>query len=219
MWGRQQARAISGHRATYDPLLVFSRDLRPRYLDGKPADLAWLEQREAELGISIQRMLASERHQLAGKTYGQLMRMAEVALREIGDALDRIKPDFILSEDISCFHSYAHFALACERGIPFWSITTARVAGPDLHLLRRLSTQRARRRALSTVVRARAVAGRARNSERLRHDVPRAPSQAQRNGGPREARRHRRRRRPALRSRRRVTSATAATPPCARPSR
>ncbi len=129
VWGRQQARTVAGHVAAYDPLLVFTRDFLPQYMDGKPADLAWLEKREAELGISVQRMLAAERHQLAGKTHAQVMRMAEVALRETAAALDRIKPDFVLSEDISCFHSYVHFVLARERGIPFWSITTARVPG------------------------------------------------------------------------------------------
>ena len=129
VWGKQQARAISGHGVTYDPLLVFTRDLLPQVMDGQPADLAWLDRRERELGVSVQRMLHSERHLLAGKSFDQIMRMAEVAMRVIGDALDRIRPDFLLSEDISCFHSWLHFALARERGIPFWAVTTARIAG------------------------------------------------------------------------------------------
>jgi len=126
-WSPYQARKISGRGVTYEPVVAFTRDLLPACNDGASADVAWLQQRERELGVSLQRMLASERHLLKGRTFGQIMRMAEVALREIAAALDRIKPDFIFSEDVSCFHSYAHFVLARERGIPFWCIGTGRL--------------------------------------------------------------------------------------------
>jgi len=127
VWGRQQARALEDRGINYDPLVVFSRDLLPRCSDGKSADLTWLEQRERELGVSIQRMLASERHLLAKRSFDQIMRMAEVALREIAATYDRVRPDFVFTEDISCFHSYVHFLLARERGIPFWCIGSARL--------------------------------------------------------------------------------------------
>lgn len=126
-WGKQQENAFAGGGIDYDPLVVYSRDLLPQCNDGTKADLAWLERRERELGLSISRMLASERHLLEGRTYDQIMRMAEVGLREIEAAYERAKPDFIFTEDISCFHSYAHFAIARERGIPFWCIGSARV--------------------------------------------------------------------------------------------
>lgn len=127
VWGRQQARALSNRGITYDPLLIFSRHILPLCNDKTPADLGWLARREQELGVSIQRMLASERHLLANRNFDQIMRMAEVALREIAAAYDRARPDFVFSEDISCFHSYAHFVLARERGIPFWCIGSARL--------------------------------------------------------------------------------------------
>lgn len=127
VWGKQQARAIAGGGGAYDPLVVFTRDLLPRANDGAPADLAWLARRERELGVSIQRMLAAERHLLAGRTHAQIMRLAEVALREIAAAYDRARPDFVFSEDVACFHSYAHFVLARERGIPFYCIGSARL--------------------------------------------------------------------------------------------
>ncbi|HEX5058049.1 MAG TPA: hypothetical protein VFV99_01760 [Kofleriaceae bacterium] len=126
-WSPYQLRKISGRGIDYDSSLVFTRDMLPACDDGKPADLAWLQKRERELGVSIQRMLASERHLLAGRNFDQLMRLAEVALREIGAAFDRVQPDFIFSEDVSCFHSYAHWVLARERGIPFWCIGTGRL--------------------------------------------------------------------------------------------
>lgn len=126
-WGTQQVEAISNRGIDYDPLVVFSRDLLPFCDDGKAPDIAWLERRERELGVSITRMIASERHLLAGRTYEQIQRMAEVALREIGAAYDRARPDFVFSEDVSCFHSYVHFVLARERGIPFWAIGRGRL--------------------------------------------------------------------------------------------
>lgn len=126
-WSRHQAKAIAGCGVTIDPMVVFTRDLLPGADDGKPPDLAWLEQRERELGISIQRMLSAERHLLQGRTYEQIMRMAEVALREIAAAYDRIRPDFVLADDVSCFHSYVHYVLARERGIPYWRVSSGRL--------------------------------------------------------------------------------------------
>lgn len=125
-WGKAQAGALANRGIDYSPLVVFTQDLLPKYGDAPP-DLAWLQQRERELGISIQRMISAERHLLAGRTWEQIMRMAEVALREIAATYDRVRPDFVFSEDISCFHSYVHYVLAKERGIPFWCITSARL--------------------------------------------------------------------------------------------
>jgi hypothetical protein len=126
VWGTYQENALLGRGVPYRDLVVFTRDLLPKY-DDAPPDLAWLARRERELGISIQRMLEAERHLLAGRSFEQIMRLAEVGLREIAAALDRTKPDFLFSEDVSCFHSYAHFALARERGIKFWAITSGRL--------------------------------------------------------------------------------------------
>lgn len=125
VWGQQQARAIG---EGYDPLAIFTRDFLPQCDDGNAPDLDWLARRESELGVSIQRMLAAERHLLAGRNFDQIMRMAEVGLRQIAETYERAQPDFIFSEDVSCFHSYAHFVVARERGIPFWSIGSGRLA-------------------------------------------------------------------------------------------
>lgn len=127
VWGEQQKKAIAGHGVEYDPLLVYTRDLAPAADDGAPADIEWIRKREHELGISLQRMLTSDRHLLKGRTHAQIMRLAEVSLREIAAAYDRARPEFVFSEDISCFHSYLHFAIARERGIKFWCITSARL--------------------------------------------------------------------------------------------
>jgi hypothetical protein len=127
VWSTPQARYLADRGVPYSDLMVWTRDLKPQVDDGRTPDLAWLAKRERELGVSIERMLLSERHLVAGKTYEQIMRMAEVALREIAAALDRTKPDFIFSEDVSCFHSYVHFVLARERGIKFWAIGNGRL--------------------------------------------------------------------------------------------
>jgi len=125
VWSKRQEDAIVNRGVPYRDLVVFTRDLLPLYK--QPPDLAWLAKRERELGVSIQRMLASERHLLDGRSFDQIMRLAEVGLRAIGDALDRTKPDVLVSEDVSCFHSYAHFVLARERGLKFWAITSGRL--------------------------------------------------------------------------------------------
>jgi len=127
VWSQKQKRDISDGSPTYDPLVVFTRDILPQGDDGARPDLAWLEKRERELGVSIQRMLASERHLLAGRSYEQLLRLTEVAMREIAAAYDRFQPDFILSEDVSCLHSYLHMVLARERGIRFWAVGSGRL--------------------------------------------------------------------------------------------
>jgi hypothetical protein len=126
-WGHQQAEAISNRGIAYDPMLVFSRDLLPLCDDGTPPDVGWLERRERELGVSLARMIAAERHLLKGRTYTQIQRMVEVALKQIGAALDRARPDFLYSEDVSCLHSLIHYALAQERGIKFYRISTGRI--------------------------------------------------------------------------------------------
>jgi hypothetical protein len=127
VWGEQQARMLRGRGIDYDPLVVFTRDLLPSCDDGATPDVAWLQRRERELGVSIQRMFASERHLLAHRDATALLRLAEVALREVAAAYDRIRPDFVFSEDVSCFFSYVHFVLARERNIPFWSISSGRL--------------------------------------------------------------------------------------------
>jgi hypothetical protein len=127
VWGEHQVKALAGHGIDYDPLVVFTRDVLPACNDGAPPDLAWIRRREHELGISIQRMLTADRHLLDGRTHDEIMRMVEVSLRAIADAYDRARPSFVFSEDISCFHSYLHFAIARERGIKFWSISSARL--------------------------------------------------------------------------------------------
>ena len=126
-WGIQQVEAISNRGIEYDSMLVFSRDLLPECDDGTPPDVTWVERRERELGVSITRMLTAERHLLASRTFTQIQRMAEVALRKIAAAYEATKPDFVFSEDVSCFHSYVHFVLAKERGIPFWCVGTGRL--------------------------------------------------------------------------------------------
>jgi len=127
LWSDEQRKTIEGHGVKFDPLLVFSRDMLSACNDGQTPDLAWIRQREVELGISLQRMITAERHLLKGRSYTQIMRMVEVALRSIAEAYDRAKPDFVFSEDISCLHSYLHFAIARERRIKFWCITSGRL--------------------------------------------------------------------------------------------
>lgn len=127
VWSEHQARAIRESGVHHDSVLVFSRDVLADADDGTPPDLDWLALRERELGVSIHRMIFAERHLVSGRTYEQVMRLVEVALRRIEHALREARPDFVFTEDVSCFHSYAHWAIARQLGIPFWSIGSARL--------------------------------------------------------------------------------------------
>jgi hypothetical protein len=127
VWGKQQEERLQGRGINYDPLVVFTRDWLPRIDEARPPDLEWLALRERQLGISIQRMLAAERHLTNGRSFEEIMHMVEVVLREVAATYDRVQPDFVLCTDIACLISYAHFAVARERGIPFWCVGAGRL--------------------------------------------------------------------------------------------
>ncbi|MEC7520535.1 MAG: hypothetical protein VYE22_11750 [Myxococcota bacterium] len=127
-WGRHVLKTIDASDVPYQraEIVSFTRDIVPRLAEG-PVDYAFLERRERELGISLRRAIAAERHLLEGRTYEQVLRLVQVGLEVIGDALDRIQPDYIFTEDISCLMSTLHWALARERDIPFWCVGSARL--------------------------------------------------------------------------------------------
>ncbi|MCC6217539.1 MAG: hypothetical protein IT376_21960 [Polyangiaceae bacterium] len=125
-WGTWQQRFLAAGPVRFDPLVVFTRDVLPRAARDEP-DLGFLEAREREYGISLARMVHAERHLLAGRSWRQVMRLAEVLIREFEAALQSARPDFVFTEDISCLSSYLCFAEARRQGIPFWCVGSARL--------------------------------------------------------------------------------------------
>lgn len=127
-WGKHVLRTIESSDVPYDRanITTFTTDILPRLEHGE-VDHAFLARRERELGLSLRRAIAAERHLLQGRTYEEVLRLVQVGLEVIGDALDAARPDYIFTEDISCLMSTLHWALARERGIPFWCIGSARL--------------------------------------------------------------------------------------------
>ncbi|MEM7437188.1 MAG: hypothetical protein AAF436_18680 [Myxococcota bacterium] len=125
LWGVDQLPMIDAGQ--YEPLLVFSRDIRPT-LD-RPPDLDVLRAKERRYGVSFNRLIYSERHLLEGRNFEQRLRLVEALFRAVEDAYDRCEPDFILTEDVSCLSSYVHWVVATHRGIPFHSIAQGVLPG------------------------------------------------------------------------------------------
>jgi len=125
LWGTDQLPSISPER--YESLLLFSRDVRPK-LDAEP-NLEVLREKEQTYDISLNRLLYSDRHLLEGRTFEGRLRLLEVLFRTIEAAYDEQRPDFILSEDVSCLTSYVHWVVAKHRGIPFLSVAQGILRG------------------------------------------------------------------------------------------
>ncbi|MEQ9079379.1 MAG: hypothetical protein RLP09_36305 [Sandaracinaceae bacterium] len=127
-WGKHVLRTIESSDVPYDRehITTFTSDVLPQLELGE-VDYAFLARRERELGLSLRRAIAAERHLLEGRTYEEVLRLVQVGLEVIGAALDDAQPDFIFTEDLSCLMSTLHWALARERGIPFWCIGSARL--------------------------------------------------------------------------------------------
>ncbi len=128
VWGHDQGSFLADGDIDYDPLVVFTRDvLEPS--QGAAPDLDFLRKREERYGVSIHRMIWSERHLLEGRSYEQVLALTEQAFRVVEDAFERFEPSFLFSEDVGCLMSYVHYAVAKGLGVPFWRIGSARMKG------------------------------------------------------------------------------------------
>lgn len=122
VWGEQQADVLRAGGHGYDPLVVFSRDVLPR-VTGSP-DLDYLREREQRYGFSLNRVLLSERHQLAGRAFEERLRLLEILMKTLEAVLlsPVSRPDVVLTEDVSCMVSYLHWLIAVRNGIRFISL-------------------------------------------------------------------------------------------------
>jgi hypothetical protein len=125
VWGRDQERGLSGSSVDYDPLILFSRDIKSRVENGEP-DLAYLRAKEEQSGISIQRMIAAERH-LQTLPYDRLLRLIELLYRRLETLFEDDAPDFVFTESVSCLTSYVYLSLARIYDVPFWQAMSARM--------------------------------------------------------------------------------------------
>ncbi len=128
VWGEDQLVLLRDKSIDYEPLLVFTRDVLAKAGDA-PVDLQYLREREARYGVSLHRLMWSERHLLANRSYEDVLRLVERTFRVVEAAFEHFKPDLMFSEDVSCMTSYIHYAVAKGMGIPFWRVGSARVPG------------------------------------------------------------------------------------------
>lgn len=126
VWGAHQRQWLSSRPRRYSPLHVFSETLLQSAKTGR-ADLKLLSEREAEYGISLHRMVFSERHLLARMDHSQILALMTAAIRMLDAHFSRNRPDFVFTEDVSCLLSYLHFAEARRHGIPYWIAGSARL--------------------------------------------------------------------------------------------
>lgn len=133
-WGRDQAAFLEESTIKYAPFVVFSRDVLPRI--PKAPDLAYLAGCETRYGVPIHRLIAAERHLIAGRSYDEVLCLVETIFRTVETTFDEAKPDFIFSENVACLTSYIHHIVARQRGIPFWSIAQSRLRNRPLIVYR-----------------------------------------------------------------------------------
>jgi hypothetical protein len=120
VWGADQQQILAERGIAYEPLVVFSRDILPRA--STTPDLAYLEAVEAKYGVPINTVIFAERHLLSGRSFDEILGLVEVTFRVIEETLSRVRPDCIVTEDVSCLTSYVYWAVARGLGIPFHSI-------------------------------------------------------------------------------------------------
>lgn len=121
VWGEDQHCYLEKSDIRYRPLQVFTRDILLEARKCKP-DLDYLYQCEKQYGVSLNRMIFSERHLLRGRGFEEVLRLVEVTFRLVERTYQEIKPDWIFSEDISCLTSYIHWVVAQGMRIPFYII-------------------------------------------------------------------------------------------------
>ena len=129
VWGDDQADFLRSTGAPYDPLHVFSRDVLASLGAAPPADMDYLRERERRYGVPLHRMIWSERHLLKGRSYAEVLQLAEAIFRLVEQSFDAQRPDCVFSEDVSGLTSYIHYVVSRDRGIPFWRISSARMPG------------------------------------------------------------------------------------------
>jgi hypothetical protein len=128
VWGQDQASFLASGDVDYDPLVIFTRDVLEPSENSAP-DIDFLRDREERYGVSIHRMIWSERNLLEGRSYERVLALTEQLFRVVEAALERFQPSFLFSEDVGCLTSYVHYAVARGLGIPFWRIGSARMPG------------------------------------------------------------------------------------------
>jgi len=108
--------------------VVALTDALRTYGDRDP-DLPFLKSREALYGDpNLYIMIAGCRF-VSEFEHRRALQVLEVCLRVVEDLYDRHRPDAVISDGVACTLSYAQYAVARARGIPFFVVAPARMNG------------------------------------------------------------------------------------------
>ncbi|MSR78477.1 MAG: hypothetical protein EXS63_09710 [Candidatus Omnitrophica bacterium] len=107
-------------------LFIYS-DFLKQHKIGAPADLAFLKQKEPDLGFpNLTSYIACDR--LVSKLpYQKALRILELCIRFVEESLDQAQPDLIIMDDVCCMLSYLIYKIGKKRNIPVWSIGTLKL--------------------------------------------------------------------------------------------
>jgi len=120
-YGQISAKRLLKHDQTWREIPIFTDYLREKGWS-KPFDLAFLEQKEKELGIpNLPFYISSDRY-ISKLSYPKAMRALELCIRFVEEALERQKPDLIIMDDVCCMLSYLIYKIGKKRGVPVWSL-------------------------------------------------------------------------------------------------
>jgi hypothetical protein len=123
-WGEDQERLLS-QEVHYDPLIVFTRDILPHATG--PVDVEYLRAMARGAPVPLTQMIFAERHLLRGRSYNDVLKLAEVIFRTFDLELSAFSPDWILAEDVSCLASYILYTVAAAKGIPIYYLGYGRI--------------------------------------------------------------------------------------------
>lgn len=126
VWGARSANLLRRKGMDVEKLLVLSQVFSR--LPEEP-DYEFLRAYEdfAE-GVPMPLVVAADRV-ICGRPYQEGMAHVEAVLRAVESAFDRYSPDVLLTDDISCIPSYAHYLVAKRRGIPVVILGGSRLPG------------------------------------------------------------------------------------------
>lgn len=113
VWGRNQEAGLR-RPSLYSPLLRFSRDVLP--LARRSVDWSYLRAAERRFDYPLRRVLLAERHMLEGRSFEQRNAILEMTIRVLDQHFARVKPDAVLTEDISCPLGYLHWLVGRSHG-------------------------------------------------------------------------------------------------------
>jgi hypothetical protein len=126
VWGDRSAGLLQGRGMDVQKLLVLSQ-----VFEQLPKDLDYQFLRTYEdlaEGVPVPLAMAADRV-VCTRPYKEGLAHVEAVLRAVECVFDQYSPDMLLTDDIACIPSYAHYLVAKRRGIPVTILGNSRLPG------------------------------------------------------------------------------------------